>query len=99
MKKLLKHLARKLTPLKVVGFAFRKDKGTFKSGSKENNSCAGSRERDGRGIGGSTFSNNELHKSLPFQQMQLQQSKKRRLFVSPFGSFLVFQSSYFRRVR
>ena len=30
-------LARKLTPLKSVGLAFRKDKGDFKSGSKENN--------------------------------------------------------------
>jgi len=29
--------ARKLTPLKSVGLAFRKDKGDFKSGSKENN--------------------------------------------------------------
>ena len=45
-------LVRKLTPLKVIGFAFRKDKGTFISGSKENNSCAGSCEGDGRGIGG-----------------------------------------------
>ena len=40
-------LARKLTPLKSVGLAFRKDKGDFKSGSKENNSCA----RDGAGVG------------------------------------------------
>ena len=40
-------LARKLTPLKSVGLAFRKDKGDFKSGSKENNSCA----RDGAGAG------------------------------------------------
>ena len=48
-------LVRKLTPLKVIGFAFRKDKGTFISGSKENNSCAGSREGDGRGMGGNTF--------------------------------------------
>jgi len=39
---------RKLTPLKVIGFAFRKDKGTFISGSKENNSCAGACEGDGR---------------------------------------------------
>ena len=39
--------ARKLTPLKSVGLAFRKDKGDFKSGSKENNSCA----RDGAGAG------------------------------------------------
>ena len=45
-------LVRKLTPLKVIGFAFRKDKGTFISGSKENNSCAESRELDGREIGG-----------------------------------------------
>ena len=43
-------LVRKLTPLKVIGFAFRKDKGTFISGSKENNSCAKARELDGRGI-------------------------------------------------
>lgn len=43
-------LVRKLTPLKVIGFAFRKDKGTFISGSKENNSCAGACEWDGRGI-------------------------------------------------
>lgn len=57
MKKLLKHLARKLTPLKVIGFAFRKDKGTFKSGSKENNSCAESRELDRRGIGDNTYCN------------------------------------------
>lgn len=49
MKKLLKHLARKPAPLKVIGFAFRKDKGTFISGSKENNSCAESRELDRRG--------------------------------------------------
>jgi hypothetical protein len=40
-------LARKLTPLKSVGLAFRKDKGDFKSGPKENNSCA----RDGAGAG------------------------------------------------
>ena len=40
-------LARKLTPLKSVGLAFRKDKGDFKSGSKENNSCAESRVMDG----------------------------------------------------
>lgn len=43
-------LVRKLTPLKVIGFAFRKDKGTFISGSKENKSCAGGCEGDGRGI-------------------------------------------------
>lgn len=42
--------ARKLTPLKSVGLAFRKDKGDFKSGSKENNSCAESRGLDGVGI-------------------------------------------------
>ena len=40
-------LARKLTPLKSVGLAFRKDKGDFKSGSKENNSSAVSRAGDG----------------------------------------------------
>ncbi len=48
---------RKLTPLKVIGFAFRKDKGTFISGSKENKSCAGGCEGDGRGIAPTTIRN------------------------------------------
>ena len=46
---------RKLTPLKVIGLAFRKDKGAFISGAKENNSCAKAREGDGRGIAPKTF--------------------------------------------
>ena len=46
---------RKLTLLKVIGFAFRKDKGTFISGSKENNSCAKACEEDGRGIAPNAF--------------------------------------------
>lgn len=49
-------LVRKLTPLKVIGFAFRKDKGTFISGSKENNSCVRGCELDGREIGNATLS-------------------------------------------
>jgi len=48
-------LARKLTPLKSVGLAFRKDKGDFKSGSKENNGCAESRGMDGRELTGLAF--------------------------------------------
>lgn len=40
-------LVRNFPPLKVIGFAFRKDKGTFISGAKENNSCA----RDGADVG------------------------------------------------
>lgn len=48
-------LVRKLNPLKVIGFAFRKDKGTFISGAKENNSCARGCELDGREIGGNPF--------------------------------------------
>ena len=48
-------LVRKLTPLKVIGFAFRKDKGTFISGAKENNSCARGGADVGREIGGDEY--------------------------------------------
>jgi len=41
--------------LKAFRLAFRKDKGAFISGAKENNSCAKAREGDGRGIAPKTF--------------------------------------------
>ena len=50
MKNIINYLVRKLTPLKEIRFAFRKDKGTFISGAKENNSCDRGCELDGRGI-------------------------------------------------
>ncbi len=48
-------LARKHTPLKSVGLAFRKDKGDFKSGSKENNGCARDGAVDASRIAPKTF--------------------------------------------
>jgi len=41
--------------LKAFRFAFRKDKGAFISGSKENNSCARDGADVGRELGGNTF--------------------------------------------
>jgi len=41
--------------LKAFRFAFRKDKGAFISGAKENNSCARDGADVGRELGGNTF--------------------------------------------